>query len=91
MNRIFENIGGTLQGLAKVDFVLGILCVIVCIIVEIAEDTGGIVIGSGIVAGGVLIGRSYFIYAFGQMTNDLHKMSNTVTDAKPQDDEIPEI
>ena len=93
MKKVFENVGGTLQRIAEIDFVLGLLCMVICAIVEIAcgFEFSGIVIGSGLVAGGGLFGHAYFLYAFGQITNDVHTMATASPESLPQEDEIPEI
>ena len=93
MDSVFKDVGGTLQRVAKIDFVLGILCIIICTIIEIAVgfETLGIVFGSGLVAGGSLIGLAYVLYAFGQITNDVHRLGQASLPDRPEADEIPEI
>ena len=87
---MYSNIGKKLQAIAKICGVIGIICAILGVLVFWfdSESTGIIVIVSGIMS---LIG-SLPLYAFGQMTDDVHEIRNNISN-KPQVsyNDLPEL
>lgn len=75
---IFVNVGKTLCNLALFSVLLGFISIIIGIIciANYEEFIGGILIGVGV----VLLAGSIPMFAFGQITNDVHEIKKNICD-----------
>ena len=90
---MFKNVGGTLKTFAKILNVVAWVELAAGVIIELATgfEFVGAFIGGGLVAAGGAFIMAVCLYAFGQITDDVHRMSTGDEGEKPMDDEIPEI
>lgn len=90
---MFKNVGKTLKTIAKIWNVIAVLEIIAGVTAELVLGFSfyGAFIGGGLAAAGFSFIAAVCFYAFGQITEDVHRMSGAVTDVKSEDDEIPEI
>lgn len=81
---MFQNIGKKLCGLAKFLAVFGVLAVfagVVCLVWGLLDKNALGLIGLGCIAGGVVeIIGTWPLYAFGQLTDDVHALRVTACD-----------
>ena len=78
MKKLYSNVGKKIQALAKFGGVIGVVCIIIGIITLFSGsgqpgEMAGIVM---IVGGVVLVLSSLPMYAFGQITDDVHEIRN---------------
>ena len=75
---MFQNIGKKLCGLAKFFAVFGVLAIVsgvVCLVWGILDKNVLALIGAGCIAGGIVeIICTWPLYAFGQLTDDVHAL-----------------
>lgn len=98
MDNIFSNIGGKLQTLAKVIFVVTILCFVgvFCALLPITLESGGLLVLSFVTCA-VLVPVSaclaaFPLYALGQLVDDIHQMrKETQRKIGSETDELPEL
>ena len=78
MEKMYSNIGKKLQMIAKICGVFGIICAVVGVAVA-CMDYDYLVIGISLIASGIAsIAGSWPLYAFGQLTNDVHEIRNDI-------------
>lgn len=91
MDKLFTDVGKKIQKFAKLytlfSFIIGGIAVFVGLIMVFDSPAGLIVIGSGIFFAIQALIVSWFLYAFGQISEDIHNMAQPVAD----DDEIPDL
>lgn len=78
MDVLFSNIGNKLMMLAKVLAGIGIVCFCIAVVIEVVtlfDAFNGMLLLSMGVSGLVILVSSWPIYAFGQLVNDVHRMS----------------
>lgn len=81
---MFQNIGKKLCGLAKFLAVFGVLAIVagvVCLVWGLLNKNALGLVGLGCIAGGVVeIISTWPLYAFGQLTDDVHALRVTACD-----------
>lgn len=98
---MFENVGEKLKKFAVFCFVFNVIAAVVLLIVGFSNiDWGGwwYILGA-VVLVFISLFESWLLYAFGQITDDVNKMANSVhkienkthKEQRPAEDEIPEI
>lgn len=95
LNKLYSNVGGKLQLIAKICGVVGLVCAAIGILVMLLTGFDDEALLAGIicvVAGISCIVSSWPLYAFGQLVNDVHDMrSNTKNEPDFEPVELPEI
>ena len=92
-DKMYSNIGGKLRTLAKVCGVIGIVCAVICVLVEVFtafDSFEGILAVSGLVLGLLCVVTSWPLYAFGQLVDDVHAISAGAGKA-PVSDDLPDL
>ena len=89
MRKLYSNVGKKVQTLAKFGGIVGVISVVLGIILLFVETVAGVALG---VLGLILVLGSLPMYAFGQITEDVHEMKNCVagTSGKIVND-LPEL
>ena len=94
---MFKNVGEKLKKWAIVCFVINLIAAITLLVLGILQldsgfDGGWIYIIGAVMLAVLALFESWLLYAFGQITDDVHKMANAShEEQKPAEDEIPEI
>ena len=95
MRKLYSNIGNKVCKLAKICGVIGIVCIVIGLILALyyqsdLELIGGLVI---IVLGVISLLGSWPMYAFGQITNDVHAMRTSAPTkvSASQYSDLPEL
>ena len=73
MRKLYSNVGKKVQALAKFGGIVGIVSIVLGIILLFVETVAGVALG---VLGLILVLGSLPMYAFGQITEDVHEMRN---------------
>ncbi len=85
LNRIFEDVGNKLCKVARICAVLDIIAVIIsipCILWALIDGEEELFFGSIILIAVAIIGiiGTFPLYAFGQITNDIHSVKTNICD-----------
>ncbi|MDE7262354.1 MAG: hypothetical protein K2N78_09930 [Oscillospiraceae bacterium] len=93
-DKMYSNIGGKLRTLAKVCGVIGIVCAVICVLVEVLtvfDSFEGILAVSGLMLGLLCVVTSWPLYAFGQLVDDVHAIRTGGAAKAPVNDELPDL
>ena len=93
MDVLFSNIGNKLMLLAKILAGIGIVCFCIAVVIEVVtlfDAFNGLLLLSMGLSGVLILVSSWPIYAFGQLVNDVHRMSAGGA-ARPAPDQLPDL
>ena len=97
MNGLYKNIGDKVCKVAIFCGWLGVISIVIgliCLLLWLDGDDVFMILGGAAICSGVLsIISSWPLYAFGQITNDVHAMreSGVNAGAAKQEDELPDL